>query len=150
MMRHRCRLGFAHEWPCRAFDSATHRRVLFFPRTRMLALHILERASSSITLDELARVVGLNKTALCRYVRSKTGITPLDLVRFIRLSCAATLLEETDLPIGEIAERVGYRSLPTFSRTFKDCFTLSPAAYRKCSQIDVFLSETHRAQGEIA
>jgi AraC-like DNA-binding protein len=38
------------------------------------------------------------------------------------------MLWETDLQQGEIAERIGYESLPAFSRVFKAQFGLSPTA----------------------
>lgn len=149
-MKRACSIGIDHPWPCRAFDGSTHRRILYFARTRMLAAYVAENLDGAVSLEHLARLAGLNKGALCRYVRAKTGITPLDLVRLIRLSCAVELLESDDLHIGEVCARVGYRSLPTFSRTFRDCFGVSPATYRKTRVINLFLSDMHHAQGDIA
>lgn len=43
---------------------------------------------------------------------------------------ACRLLTDTDLRLGQIAERAGYESLPAFSRAFKSQVGLPPAAWR--------------------
>jgi AraC-like DNA-binding protein len=44
------------------------------------------------------------------------------------------LLRETDRPVTEICFDVGFASLGTFSRTFRDVVGVSPSAYRKREQ----------------
>ena len=48
----------------------------------------------------------------------------------MRLRRAARLLETTDLPVGVVAERVGYASRSYFSRAFKELYGAYPAGFR--------------------
>jgi AraC family transcriptional regulator len=59
------------------------------------------------------------------------GETVASTVRRLRLHRAAGYLANGSLPIAEIAERSGYSSLQSFSRTFRTVFGMPPAQYRK-------------------
>jgi AraC-like DNA-binding protein len=48
----------------------------------------------------------------------------------VRLRRAVRLLETTDLPVGVVAERVGYASRSYFSRAFKELYGTYPAGFR--------------------
>jgi AraC family transcriptional regulator len=52
-------------------------------------------------------------------------------VRRLRLHRAAGYLANGSMPIAQIAERSGYSSLQSFSRTFRAMFGMPPAQYRK-------------------
>jgi AraC family transcriptional regulator len=59
------------------------------------------------------------------------GETVASTVRRLRLHRAAGYLANGSMPIAEIAERSGYSSLQSFSRTFRAVFGMPPAQYRK-------------------
>ncbi|WP_264886976.1 helix-turn-helix transcriptional regulator [Dietzia sp. NCCP-2495] len=68
-----------------------------------------------------------------RYVQklfAQVGSTPRTWLMDQRMSEAKRLLSVTDLPIAEVAVRVGYREVSQFSRGFKGRTGLSPSAYR--------------------
>lgn len=46
------------------------------------------------------------------------------------------LLRETDLPISEIAEQVGYGTQGKFSKAFKDVTRMLPTAYRRACALN--------------
>ena len=48
-----------------------------------------------------------------------------------RVDDAKRLLVETDAAIKTIAEEVGFNSLPSFNRVFKDLTGYAPSIYRK-------------------
>lgn len=125
-----CEHASSHAWDCRLLDAIVHRRIEYFRRIARLAEYVERNIERTPTLEELAGFVGMTPAALCRYVRQKIGLTPFELVRALRLGRAAQLLSESDESIGAVARRVGYRSLPTFSRAFKDAVGVSPATYR--------------------
>ncbi len=59
------------------------------------------------------------------------GISPMDKVIAIRMEKACVLLLNTDDPLPDIAETVGYESVYSFSRLFKKHIGTSPGKYRK-------------------
>jgi len=83
------------------------------------------------TLDRLAALAGLSRTAFANRFSDRMATTPLGYITRWRLQIARKLLAESDLPIIEIAERTGYRSEAAFGRLFKKHFDTAPAAYRR-------------------
>lgn len=83
------------------------------------------------TLQELARRVGLSRTALAERFRETMGDTPLNHLRTLRMQRAVQLLTETDRPLEAVATAVGYKDAFSFSRVFKRCVGLSPKAFRQ-------------------
>lgn len=49
----------------------------------------------------------------------------------IRIEKAKALLQDSDLPIAEVCDRVGYNDLKHFTGTFKKITSLNPGQYRK-------------------
>ena len=64
-------------------------------------------------------------------MQTMLGITPNDFIRSIRLKRAAVLLADTDLPIVEVSERVGFSTPRYFSASFKKMFGVTPTEYRE-------------------
>lgn len=48
-----------------------------------------------------------------------------------RLEQGRLLLQNTDLPVQEVAERIGYEDPLTFSKMFKNTYGKSPKKYRE-------------------
>ena len=59
------------------------------------------------------------------------GEPPLEYIARWRMTKAAELLRESDLPMGSVAERAGYHSEAAFSRAFKRHQGQAPATYRR-------------------
>jgi len=49
----------------------------------------------------------------------------------VRVEAASKLLSETDLPVSEIATRVGYGNIPHFNRIFREIVGTTPSALRE-------------------
>jgi len=97
---------------------------------RALAL-LHERPAHAWTVDELARKVGLSRSALGERFAAMIGAPPMQYLTRWRTSLAATRLRESDEPILRVATDVGYESEAAFNRAFKREFGLPPAAWRK-------------------
>jgi AraC-like DNA-binding protein len=82
-------------------------------------------------LSDLAQHAGAGVSTFRRAFKAATGVSPRDWAITARLTKARELLAETSLPIGTIAERLGYRDVYFFSRQFTSHTGLSPAAWRK-------------------
>lgn len=80
---------------------------------------------------ELAGQLALSETRFHYVFKEVTGLSPIDYIRRTRLSRAQALLVTTNLPVGEIAARVGYREPYHFSKLFKSRMGMSPLKYRK-------------------
>jgi len=83
------------------------------------------------TVARLARKVGMGRSNFAARFLSEVGRTPMSCVTEERMKHAASFLEQTDLKIAEISERIGYRSEAAFSRRFAVCFGVSPGKMRR-------------------
>ena len=59
-----------------------------------------------------------------------TGVSVMEYVIRLRVRLACRLLQDTMLPIAEIAERIGYADVTHFGRMFKKHTRLAPSDYR--------------------
>lgn len=85
---------------------------------------------SSVTIESLARQVGMSRSQLAARFRQHTGQTVVGYLTHKRLEQAAKFLQETEWTITYIAGFVGFRSPAHFHTLFKKHFGLSPAQYR--------------------
>jgi len=92
--------------------------------------YIENHLSEPITLDDLTKLVHLDKSYLIVRFKEKWGIPPMKYVNWVRIERAKILLAVTDKSITDIAEAVGFGSVHYFSRFFKDKEKLTPNDYR--------------------
>lgn len=90
-----------------------------------------EHPAEPWTLESLARRVGLSRSALAARFTDAVGEPALRHLRGWRMRQAARLLRESDLGVGEIADRVGYRAEAALRRAFKRWHGIGPGAYRR-------------------
>jgi AraC-like DNA-binding protein len=83
------------------------------------------------TVDELARRVGLSRSAFAQRFTQLLGQAPMQYLASWRLQMAAQELLSGSHSIAVVAERVGYESEAAFNRAFKRQFGLPPAAWRR-------------------
>jgi AraC-like DNA-binding protein len=70
------------------------------------------------TLDRMASLVHLSRSALTERFRRAVGRSPMQILREVRMHRARKLLEKDSLPVTRIAFEVGYGSVAAFSRAF--------------------------------
>lgn len=92
--------------------------------------YVSENYTSHISTQDLASVCYLSEAHFCRFFKSATGKTPVEYVNEYRIERAAVLLENTDIPLSLLAERVGIDDANYFSRMFKKIKKLPPNKYR--------------------
>lgn len=83
------------------------------------------------TVATLAARVGLSRSSFAARFNQLVGEPPLQYLARWRMARAAALLEDRRLGIDEIAGRVGYESVPSFTKAFKRWQGNSPGAYRR-------------------
>lgn len=92
---------------------------------------IRDHARRPLSVEEVSRAAGLSRRALERRVRSETGASILDQIRRARTDQIARMLVETDLPVCQIAESLGFEDAQHFARYFRAAKQVTPLAYRK-------------------
>jgi AraC-like DNA-binding protein len=83
------------------------------------------------SLESLAETAGLSRAVFAARFRERIGQTPMAYVSECRLRLASQWLEETDLSVSEVFQRLGYASAAAFNRAFKRKYGLPPSAYRR-------------------
>ncbi|EYF05641.1 AraC family transcriptional regulator [Chondromyces apiculatus] len=95
------------------------------------ALNLMHtRVDEPWTVAKLASRVGLSRSGFAQRFTQLVGDPPLQYLARWRMSRAAELLRETDDTVAQIAQRVGYESVPSFSKAFKRWQGRSPAHHR--------------------
>jgi AraC family transcriptional regulator len=118
-----CRLSGATLAPARGgLAPWAKRRCLELMRTQL---------SEDISLDELAAEAQLSPFHFARMFKQSVGVPPRVYLTRLRVERACELLEQTDLPITEIALEVGYSSNQVLARVFLKHMRLSPSDYRR-------------------
>lgn len=92
---------------------------------------ILQNLSKPLSVAELSRQVGLNQFLLKQGFHQVFNTSPWKMGRDERLEAARQLLAAQDISITEVACRVGYANLCSFSEAFKRKFNISPKQYQK-------------------
>jgi AraC family transcriptional regulator, alkane utilization regulator len=100
---------------------------------RALAL-LHEQPAHPWTVDQLAKQVGLSRSALGERFHQLIGAPPMQYLTRWRTSLAARQLRESEASILRVATDVGYESEAAFNRAFKREFGLPPAAWRKAKR----------------
>ncbi|WLH67048.1 AraC family transcriptional regulator [Pseudomonas sp. FP2309] len=93
--------------------------------------HIQRHVAHPLQVADLARIAELSVARLHARFVAECGQTPMDYIRSRRLHKALNLLRDTSLPVGEIAERVGYTSQSAFAAAMLREFGASPGALRR-------------------
>lgn len=101
------------------------------PRLSRAVFAMVKEPEKAWTVEMLAERSSMSRATLARQFAQKGALSPLDLLTTIRVQVASQLLETTELPLGEIAERVGYQSESAFSKVFQKRTGLTPFGYRR-------------------
>jgi len=96
-----------------------------------ILVYINKNFQEQITLTELAKQMNLTPEYISRLFKKNSGQTISDYITNMRLNYALKLVNNTKIPINEIAISSGYNSNPHFIRTFKEKFGISPNKMRK-------------------
>ncbi len=104
------------------------------PRMDAILQFLLTNFSREIRLEEVANLVQMSPSGFCRYLKSRTQKTLIELVNDFRINQACKLLHASDLKIVEVCFEVGFSNLSNFNRQFRKLIKMSPKEYRKIRQ----------------
>lgn len=88
-------------------------------------------ADPALNVEMLAANVGMSRVHMHRKLKELTNQSARDFIRSIRLKQAASLLQEKNLSISEVAYATGFSNLSHFSNTFRDFYGISPTEYKE-------------------
>ncbi len=96
------------------------------------ALGLIEAgALDGASVEDLATRLGMGERQLRRLFRRHLGASPTAVARTRRILLAKQLIQDTSLPMTEVAAAAGFGSLRRFNETFRDLYKRSPTELRR-------------------
>lgn len=97
-------------------------------------VHYIRDNCSSITLGAVAEKFYFSPNYLSGALKKATGLSYKDIVHKARMQKVCRMLQDTDMPVSEVAASMGYRNISFFYMLFQKFYGLTPAEYRKRQQ----------------
>lgn len=91
----------------------------------------LQHLHEPVTLRQMADQEAMSVRNLTRRFREEVGMTPMNWLTQQRVERARELLEESDLPVDQVAERAGFGTAANLRQHFQTLLGSSPSAYRR-------------------
>lgn len=85
----------------------------------------------SVSLSQLARAAAMSPAAFSRYFKRTTGRAPSDFLNDLRVEQACRLLRDSNRTVTQIASEVGFTTLTSFNRRFRERTGTTPRDYRR-------------------
>lgn len=93
--------------------------------------YVCEHYNQSLSLPQIAEVVGLSPQYLSKYFRKVTDMGVTEYINLIRLEYANENLVNSDITVTEAALNNGFPNVKTYVRICKSVYGMSPSEYRK-------------------
>lgn len=119
----------------RTFLSRQPRDWLCSPSVRQPVAHqvrtcLLEGGVGSMKVPDIAKTLNMSLRTLCRRLEQE-GMSVKEVKDALRRDLAIHRLTQTEDPISEIAEGLGFGDIPSFYRAFRSWTGVAPGAYRR-------------------
>ncbi|SDE83915.1 Signal transduction histidine kinase [Dyadobacter soli] len=98
--------------------------------------------STQLSVENLARHVGMSRGTLYTRVLELSGQSPIEFIRSIKLEKAALLLEKSDMNVSQISYTAGFATPNYFTKSFKAKFNMLPSEYKTMKR-KPFLHTSH-------
>ncbi len=92
--------------------------------------YIRDNISARISIDQLARISGLNPKKLQKACNYLYGETVGNLIQRLRVERARQLLQNTELTVSEVCYKIGFSSRSYFSKIFSEHFGMLPSDFK--------------------
>ncbi len=124
--------GYRACFRCRPELAPGHAPMDSLPRLVRAAVARIEAgALNDGSVDALAAELGVTARHLRRALESELGVSPVELAQSRRLALAKQLLQDTALPLAEVAFASGFQSVRRFNALFRARFDRPPTAVRR-------------------
>lgn len=88
-------------------------------------------SNQELDVSLIYQTLGMSRANFYRKVKTVTGLSPIELIKNIRLEAGAKLLKESSMNVSEIAQHIGFSSRSYFARSFKAAYGMSPTEYQE-------------------
>ena len=113
-----------------------HDRMIYHNVTRLVPVidYIASHFEEKIYVDHLAEIINVTSDYFIKMFKDCIGKTPIDYINGLRVNKAMQYLVETDMPMSDISDKIGFCNANYFHKIFKQYTDTSPLAYRKSSK----------------
>lgn len=100
-------------------------------KIRRVIDYIQNNLDADLSLGKLARICEFSPAHFHKVFKSVVHCTPNEFIINVRLNRAKELIVKSDMPISEIAYKIGYKDIHYFCALFKKYTGTTPGRYRK-------------------
>lgn len=101
----------------------------------MIKTYVICNFYRSITIDDVARNVNMNRTSFCRFFKYNMGMSFVNYLNDYRIAKACELLKKSDLNISQVCYKSGFNDIPYFCRVFRRFKGMPPGKYRITNKV---------------
>lgn len=119
---------------CGLFDrTAEYRERNMGPENLLCRIFVFAQKhfADGCSLADLAKDTAYDYAYLSRFFKRTVGMSYTEYINRFRIHSACHLLTNSDRPVSKIAYEVGFHSLRSFNRNFKELMGSAPGEYRK-------------------
>lgn len=99
-----------------------------------LAAYIGDHYADQLTIEGLSQIACMGTTKLKKCFKAHFGMTVAEYIQNVRIGQAEHLLAYTELPVGEVAQAVGYAAAGHFADLFRRTTGVLPMEYRRLAR----------------
>lgn len=99
--------------------------------TKAIISYIENNYNNPISITDISQFLHVSNGYLCRFFKTVTNMTVIEYINYYRINKSASLLQESQMEIGEIASLVGFNNISYFNKTFRHYMHITPSEYRK-------------------
>jgi AraC-like DNA-binding protein len=92
--------------------------------------YVINNFQSSVSLDDVAKYVGMDRSSFCTFFKKMTGKSFFTFLTEYRLESSSQMLQKTSLSVAEICNAAGFNDVPHFNRVFKKTKQITPTQFR--------------------
>jgi len=96
-----------------------------------IQIYVICNSHREITLEEIARYSGMNKSAFCTFFKKATGMTFVEYLNSYRVKMACQMLQRPGTGISDACYQAGFGSVPYFCRVFRQATGMPPGQWKK-------------------
>ena len=106
--------------------TVERRRALFLDAARIIQAEY----DRKVSLDDVARRVATSRRQLQRAFTEAGETIFRSYLQKVRMDCAAEFLRDESVPVGQVANAVGYRQAAQFAKAFRRHHGRPPSSFR--------------------
>lgn len=88
-------------------------------------------ANPQLSVETVSEHLAISRASLYNRLLEFSGLTPIQFIRSIKLDYAASLLEQSEMTVSEVAYEAGFQNPNYFTKVFKSHFEMTPSEFTK-------------------